>query len=144
MNAQDLQGLDPPIISPFNEQLGIRFIRVGGDEVELHLPVRPELLNSAGIVHGGVFASFADTALSAAIYSHVAMEKMVITLELSCRYLQPAREGVLQAFARALRVGGRTAVAEAEIRLGGELLVKASGTFTLMPRTTISTGREGT
>jgi len=136
------QALDPPIVSPFNDTLGIRFIRLGGNEVELHLPVRSELLNSAGIVHGGVYASFADTALSAAIYSHVAMEKMVVTLELSCRYLQPARSGILQAFARTLRVGGRSAVAEGEIRVDGELLVKASGTFMLMPRTTMNGGRE--
>ena len=123
------------IRSPFNEHLGIEIVRLGHDEVELHLPIRPEFLNSIGIVHGGVYASLADVALATAVYARVGRGTVAITAEMSCRYLRGARAGTLVSRARVLHTGRSTAVSEAEVFVDGELQFKASGTFMLVPRT---------
>jgi len=125
---------EPAIRSPFIEHLGMEFRQSDSEEVEVLLPIRPELLNSVGVVHGGVYASLADTVLGAAIYTRVPREQIALTVELSCRYLRAAREGVLHGRGRVVHLGRRTVVAEADISVDGVMQVKASGTFMLMPR----------
>lgn len=125
----------PTIRSPFIEHLGIEFARVEPGEVELRLPIRPEFLNSIGVVHGGVYASLADTALGAAVYARLGRERMALTAELSCRYLKGARAGVLVSRARVLHHGRSTAVVEAEVFVDAVLQFKATGTFVLVERT---------
>lgn len=125
----------PTYRSPFIEHLGIRFQRLEADGVEVQLPIEPELLNSAGMVHGGVYASLADTALGAAIYARMRNPaRVALTMEMSCRYLHGARAGVLCCHARVIHLGRSTAVAEAEVFVDRELQFKASGTFMLVDR----------
>lgn len=125
---------EAPFSSPFVSHLGIRLLRAEEDGVVLGLPIRPEFLNSGGFVHGGVYASLADSAIGAVIYAQIPREQMAVTVELSCRYLRAARSGELEALARIVHRGSRTVVAEAEIRLGEELQMKAVGTFMLIAR----------
>ena len=127
--TETIEQIDSPIRSPFIEHLGIQFFRLGAGGVEVRLPVTPELLNSAAMVHGGVYAT-----LAAAIHGQVPPGQMVVTLDLSCRYLRAARAGVLRATARAVHVGRRTAVAEGEIWVDDVMQVKASGSFMIVPR----------
>lgn len=124
----------PTIRSPFIEHLGIRFVGGDAEGIEMQLPILPEFLNSAGVVHGGVYASLADTALGAAIYAHMEPGRMALTMEMSCRYLRGARAGTLVALARVLHLGRSSAVAEAEVLVDGELQFKATGTFMLVAR----------
>lgn len=119
---------------PFIEMLGIRFGRVDAESAEAELDIRPDFLNSGGNVHGGLYASFADTLLGAAIFPRVPRDRMAVTLELSCRYLRTVGGGTLRGIGRPVHVGGRTAVAEAEVWAGDALLVKATGTFMLIDR----------
>ncbi len=124
----------PPIGSPFIEHLGVQFVAVADGRAELLLPIRPEFLNSVGIVHGGVYASFGDTGLGAAIHSSLPSDRYAVTAEMSSRYLRGAREGVLRCLSKVLHVGRTTAIAEAEVFLGDALQFKASGTFVVLPR----------
>ena len=130
--TETIEQIDSPIKSPFIEHLGIQFFRLGAGGVEVRLPVTPELLNSAAMVHGGVYATLADCALAAAIHGQVPPGQMVVTLDLS--YLRAARAGVLRATARAVHVGRRTAVAEGEIWVDDVMQVKASGSFMIVSR----------
>ncbi|MBP6381818.1 MAG: PaaI family thioesterase [Pseudomonadales bacterium] len=136
--AETLEQIDSPVKSPFIEHLGIQFFRLGAGSVELRLPVRPELLNSAAMVHGGVYATLADCALAAVIHGLVPTGHMVVTLDLGCRYLRAARAGVLRATARAVHVGRRTAVAEGEIWVDDVMQVKATGSFMIVSRAGMS------
>ena len=132
--TETIEQIDSPIKSPFIEHLGIQFFRLGAGGVEVRLPVTPELLNSAAMVHGGVYATLADCALAAAIHGRVPAGQRVFTLDLRGRYLRAARAGVLRATARAVHVGRRTAVAEGEIWVDDVMQVKASGSFMIVPR----------
>jgi len=133
-DSDTAQGFEPPIRSPFNEHLELQFVRLGDGVTEVRLPIRAELLNSAAMVHGGVYATLADTALAAAIYPQLPPGHMAVTLDLHCRYLRPARAGVLRAIARAVHVGRRTAAAEGEIWVDDVMLVKATGSFMIVSR----------
>jgi acyl-CoA thioesterase len=125
---------EAPVSSPFVSHLGVRVLRATEDNLVLGLPIRPEFLNSGGFVHGGVYASLADSAIGAVIFAQIPRDQMAVTVELSCRYLRAARSGELEALARIVHWGSRTIVAEAEIRLGEELQMKAVGTFMLIAR----------
>src|SRR5262249_5758883 len=120
--------------SPYIEHLGIEFVRMESHEVELHLPIRPEFMNTIGIVHGGICAGLADTALGAAIYAKLGRDTMAMTVEMSCRYLRGAREGTLVCRGRVLHSGRSTAVAEADVFIDEVPHFKATGTFMLVPR----------
>jgi uncharacterized protein (TIGR00369 family) len=115
--------------SPYIEHLGILFVRMEPDEVELHLPIRPEFMNTLGIVHGGICAGLADTALGTAIYARLGTDTMAMTVELSCRYLRAAREGTLRCLARVIHSGRSTVIAEADVYAGEKMIFKATGTF---------------
>lgn len=129
-----MTGAQQTFRSPFIEHLGIRFVAVGPDGAELALPIRAEFLNSIGVVHGGVYASLADTGLGAAIYGRLPSDRFAVTAEMSCRYLQGAREGTLVCRSRVLHFGRSTAVAESEVFVDEALQFKASGTFVVMAR----------
>ena len=133
-NADPRRLVNAPIKSPFNDYLGMQFFSTADNGLEVRLPIRADLLNSAGIVHGGVYASLGDVALSAAIYTRAAPLQVAITVEMSCRYLRAAREGVLCALGRVVHLGNRIVVAEADILVDGILQYTTSGTYTLMPR----------
>ena len=124
----------PTIRSPFIEHLGIVLTHGDAEGVELQLPIRAEFLNSIGIVHGGVYAALADTALGASLYARLGRERLVITAEMSCRYIKGARSGTLVSRARVLHAGRSTAVAEAEVFVDEVLQFKATGTFVLVDR----------
>lgn len=127
-------GTQPVVRSPFIEHLGIRVVSVGPEGAQLALPIQAEFLNSVGVVHGGVYASLADTGLGTAIYGRLPPDRFAVTAEMSCRYLQGAREGTLVCRSRVLHLGRTTAVAESEVFLGDVLQFKASGTFLVMER----------
>ena len=46
--------------APFIRQLGIELVSMTGDKVRTRLELRPELMNSHGIGHGGVVYALAD------------------------------------------------------------------------------------
>lgn len=129
-----MTGSPTPIRSPFVDHLGIRVVSVGPEGAVLELAVRPELLNSFGMVHGGVYASLADSGLGAAVRGHLPADRFAVTAEMSCRYLHGARGGVLRCVSRVLHMGRSTAVAEAEVLLDGALQFKASGTLVVRDR----------
>ena len=47
---------------PFNSLIGIRPVRGHKDGLTIECKVRKELLNTAGVLHGGVTATMADAA----------------------------------------------------------------------------------
>ena len=74
----------------FEDGLAIVVTRKHKDGVTCTVPLRPELLNSNGVVHGGVIASIADEVAWHAILSQLSGErKAMTTSELKVNYLRP-------------------------------------------------------
>jgi uncharacterized protein (TIGR00369 family) len=113
---------------PFNEFLGLEVFRAHRDGVTLRCRVRQELLNSQGVLHGGVTASLADVAVGVAIQHRFRGTRSISTVELKVSYFLPVTSGVLLARARLLRVGstlcvGRVDLADTKGNLVGTAIV---------------------
>jgi uncharacterized protein (TIGR00369 family) len=80
---------------PFSMLLGTELMYVGANELTLCLPIRDELREHHGFVHGGVISYLADSALTFA--GALALGPRVITGEYKINYLRPAVNGVLMA-----------------------------------------------
>jgi len=99
----------------FNHLLGLELVRVHRDGLTIRCRVRPELLNSAGSLHGGVTASVADAAVGSALQHHFAGTRRFTTVELKINYFRPVVEGRLLARSRLLRIGSTICVGRVDL-----------------------------
>jgi uncharacterized protein (TIGR00369 family) len=114
--------------------LGARLARVETGAVDVELDVGPNHLNLFGTLHGGLIATIADTATGLAMLTSLESGMTHVTTSLSVTFLAPGRAGTVAARARVVKRGGRFGYAEADVvNKEGDLLARASATFTVMP-----------
>jgi uncharacterized protein (TIGR00369 family) len=94
---------------PFARLLGLEIESLAPGQAILQLPVREELKQYHGVVHGGAIASLIDTAMALAILPTLKENERTTTVDLTVNYIRPLSEGVARAHARILR-GGRTII----------------------------------
>ena len=102
-------------ISPFNELVGIRLIRIHKDGVTIDCKLRPELLNVSGVLHGGVTATLADAAVGIAITQRVGRTGAATTVEMKLNYLRPVSGRKITARARLLRMGSTLCIGRVDM-----------------------------
>jgi acyl-CoA thioesterase len=102
----------------FNALLGLELVRVHPDGLTIQCRIRPELLNSAGVLHGGVTASVADAAVGSALQHHFQGTRRFTTVELKVNYFRPVAEGHLRARSRLVRIGSRICVGQVDLSDG--------------------------
>ncbi|HSM76798.1 MAG TPA: PaaI family thioesterase [Bryobacteraceae bacterium] len=100
---------------PFNSLLGIRVVRLHPDGVSIECPLRADLMNANGTLHGGVLATLADSAVGIAINRHFGGLRPIATVEMKINYLKPVAGAKIRARARLLRVGKHLCVGQADI-----------------------------
>jgi uncharacterized protein (TIGR00369 family) len=98
---------------PFTRYLGAELVSVDDGQVVIRLPIRPELLQQHGFVHGGVLSYLADNALTFA--GGVALGSDALTSEFKINYLHPAKGVALTAQARPLSTTRRQSVCSCEV-----------------------------
>jgi len=91
----------------FARLLGIELGEVGHGAATVHLPVRDELKQNLGVVHGGVIAALLDTAAALAIITLLEPGEASTTIDLTVQYLRPITEGFVSAHGRVRRAGRR-------------------------------------
>jgi 1,4-dihydroxy-2-naphthoyl-CoA hydrolase len=88
--------------------LGIEGFEFDGESVaRARMPVIDAVKQPFGIVHGGAFASLAESLCSRATYAAVGPENIALGQSNETTFLRPASEGVVEAVATA-RHRGRT------------------------------------
>jgi uncharacterized protein (TIGR00369 family) len=103
--------------------------RVEGVRV-VGLVISPHHINYRDAAHGGVISTFADVALSHAVYDAERPRLAPSTVTLTVNYLAGARLGDwLEARVRIDRLGGRTAYTSGGIWRGEEQVATMSGVF---------------
>ena len=109
MSAQDGS---PEMPSPFNAFLGVRFVSWSEGKAELQLPVTRDHLNGALAVHGGVFATMLDNAVTfcAAFAGDGRPGHRCLTLSLTTSFVGPAVEGDVLTARAHIAGGGRKLV----------------------------------
>jgi uncharacterized protein (TIGR00369 family) len=101
----------------FDVAIGLFFTRVTPDEVACEVAVGAHLTQPYGLVHGGVYASIAETLASAgsALFAF-ARGQTVVGLENSTSFVSAVRSGKLTAVGVPLHRGRRTQVWSVEVR----------------------------
>ncbi|MBI3401212.1 MAG: PaaI family thioesterase [Acidobacteria bacterium] len=139
-NAADLlAGARRAVASqPFSALLGAELVAIGADHTELRVPIRDDLKQQHGFVHGGVLCYAADNTLT--IAGAAALGTGVVTSEFKINYLRPAIGDLLIARALVVSAGKTQAVCRCDVfvvRDGQErLCAVAQGTIALPARGT--------
>ena len=108
---------------PYAKLLGIKLAEVDSGTATLKMPVRKQLTQNHGVVHGGAMASLIDSATAFAIISLLEPHEKVTTVDLTISYLRPVTKGTLNCVAKVLRSGRRLLVVSAEVFDGTQKLV---------------------
>lgn len=138
MNAIDIEVARKVLAAQaFAGLVGTEITEFGGGTATLVIPIRPELAQQFGFVHGGVLAYAADNALTFA--AGTALGANVLTGGFTITYLRPAAGDHLRATATVTGSTRRQAVVSCEIyaeRAGEEpvLCAVAQGTTRAVER----------
>ena len=95
--------------------IGARLTVVAPARCEIELPVRPELAQQHGYVHGGVVGMIADSAGGYAAFTLMPADASVLTIEYKINMLAPAEGESLLAVGQVLRPGRSISVAQVEV-----------------------------
>jgi 1,4-dihydroxy-2-naphthoyl-CoA hydrolase len=100
----------------FDRLYGLEFVDLTEAEARAQVKVRDELRQPGGLVHGGVFASIAESLTSIATWLAVHEDgKMAQGLSNQTSFLRPIVEGTIHATARRRHKGRTTWVWEVDI-----------------------------
>jgi 1,4-dihydroxy-2-naphthoyl-CoA hydrolase len=112
----------PPLVSTpfdltgFDKLYGLEIVSVDDERVEARTQVRDELLQPAGLVHGGVFASMAESMTSIATWLAVHEDGKIVTGQSNqTSFLRPIVAGTIHATGRRRHRGRTTWVWEVDI-----------------------------
>lgn len=97
------------VLRGFDRLYGIEFVEMSDCEARARLHVRDELKQPAGLVHGGVYASLAESLTSVATGMTVLDEgKVAMGMSNNTSFLRPVTEGTVHAHATRLHRGRTT------------------------------------
>ena len=118
---------------PFVQALGMQLWRFDGGFAEISLDLRPEMMNSWDVAHGGVVMTLLDVVMAHAARSvRDATDHGtpgIVTVEMKTSFLRPAT-GRLMASGHLLHGTKSMAFCEGSVRDGsGALCAHATGTF---------------
>jgi 1,4-dihydroxy-2-naphthoyl-CoA hydrolase len=106
----------PLQITGFDALYGLEILSLGDEEATAEVKVRDDILQPAGLVHGGVFASIAESLTSFATWQAVSREgKSAQGLSNQTSFLRPIVGGTIHATARRRHRGRTTWVWEVDI-----------------------------
>ncbi|CAM3939834.1 PaaI family thioesterase [Cohnella lubricantis] len=109
--------------------LGCRLEEWSDREVTISMEIKPELLNLAGILHGGVHASLIDTVIGILVMI-VRGEENVVTTNLNMHFLESTSSGRVFATAEIVHMTRRSITATGYVRSeDGDKLAFGTATF---------------
>ena len=97
------------------ELIGARLTRVEPGAVDIELPVRDDLGQQHGFVHGGVVGMIADSAGGYAAFTLMPADASVLTVEYKMNMLAPAEGDMLIARGEVLKAGRSLSVVRADV-----------------------------
>ena len=106
----------PLQITGFDALYGLEILSLGEEEATAQVQVTPDVLQPGGLVHGGVYASIAESLTSFATWKAVAHDgRSAQGLSNQTSFLRPILRGTIHATARRRHRGRTTWVWEVDI-----------------------------
>ncbi|RKD22967.1 hypothetical protein BEP19_12105 [Ammoniphilus oxalaticus] len=122
--------------SPFWDHIRIEEIEAHDGQSEIRCEIFQNLLNSAGVVHGGALATLVDASIGSAVRSTLDLSTQTsATVDLNIKYIKAGRGTVLTAKASLAHRGRTLVVGNSEIYDDQQNLVAiGSATFMILKR----------
>jgi len=118
--------------TPFYRWSGIELVDARPGEVDVAFEAGPEHTNLQGLVHGGMLATLADTAMGLAVRTTLEPGRRHVTVQLGIEFLSPGRAGRIVARGRTVKVGRQLGFAEADVvDERGQVLARARSTLSV-------------
>jgi len=120
---------------PARDLHGVSVEEIGDDSVRLRFPFDRSLIGPGDIFSGPALLSFADTAIYAAIQARIGRAGLALVSTLNVSFLRPAAAADTLCLARVLRLGKRSAHAEAWLfsHIPAEPIVHATANCVIKP-----------
>ena len=99
----------------FTGYCGLEFTELSDEKCVISCPLRPELLNPMGVVHGGLTATLTDVAAGTMALHADRRQRGIVTQSCTIHYLRPAMGSVLRAESRIVRKGHRICVTSVDV-----------------------------
>jgi uncharacterized protein (TIGR00369 family) len=127
--------LDPNLQPPFAEFMGMKITHLSKDKVEAEMPMREELNNRLGMMHGGAIMAFADNLGGTAASANLTAGERTATIESKTNFFAPIPVGdVARAECTPLHRGRTTMVWQTKItRNDGRLCALITQTQIVIP-----------
>jgi len=117
-------------LNPFLAFLDMRPEEMGDGYARFRMPIRPEYLQGAGNMQGGMIVAMADEAAAHAIMTLLKPGEGLTTIELKSNFLAPAKAGDLVAEARVYKKGRTLMIADSTVTDdGARPVLRLSATF---------------
>ncbi len=121
-------------LNPFLEFLGMTLDDLGEGYARFRMPVRPEHMQGAGAMQGGVIVAMADETIAHAVMTVLEPGIGTTTIELKTNFLAAVREGVLTAEANVFRKGRTLVIGDCLVKNGEKRdVLRCSATFLIFP-----------
>ena len=121
--------------APISRYFGMKLSFTEDGSAVVDLPHNPNLDHALGGVHGGVYATMLDTAGWFTVALARTDPRLVVTSELTVRYLEPVEGMSLRPLGKVIRQGKREDVAEMQLYDEvGRLVGHATGAFMILPK----------
>jgi len=107
--------LDVAALMPFAGRLGIEVISARKDEVQGELAWRPDLCTTAGVMHGGVLMSLADSLGAICAFLNLPAGGSTATIESKTNFFHAVRGGRVRAVSKPLHIGRAIIVVQTDL-----------------------------
>lgn len=105
-----------PVNNPFLDFLGMRAEEIRKGYARFSMEIRPEFLQGAGIMQGGLSIAFSSETAAHAVMTTLAPGENLTTIELKNNFLSMASQGRLIAEATVFKRGRRLVIVDCTVR----------------------------
>ena len=132
MSEQDKKNaFDVVKTTPYLRHLGIELVEISEGKAVMKMPMKEELRQPYGLLHGGATASLIDTATAFAVVAAIGTADKATTVDLTVHYLRPVIDETTICTATVVRAGKRLITVSAEVHNEqGKLIATALSTYT--------------
>lgn len=104
--------------APITKLLGWKFLDFDAEQqvIKVEMQARPEFLNPAGLIHGGMLAAMLDETLSPALAATLGPGEFAQTLEIKVNFVSPAKVGRVLGTGRIISRGRSICFMEGQLR----------------------------
>ena len=122
-------------MNPFLDYFGITMIDLKDGYARFRMPVRPEYLQGAKTMQGGLIVALADEAIAHAMMSQLSPDEGLTTIELKSNFLAGVSSGELTATATIFKKGQSLIIGDCLVTDDQEKnICRVSATFLLLKK----------